>query len=544
MLRSGGTLTRLAKAARPLRPYSSASTPRSASVLPSSSPTSPPSRPSAAPSSTPEAAEQLAQAEEELKPQPFILRPLSRRLQLKTLSSPSPSAASTTLHFLSPAAPNAPLALTLPNLFLRDSSIHSSHVHPASQQKLFRTTDIPLDGSLVGYGVHDVPGHGECLVTEWSTPLSTPGVPIQARKLSVVPVDFLAGILKDDAAHREATGVLPLEQPWDRAGLVARLKRTDYAAFAKDDGALLETLAALQRDGIVLLTGVPTQEREGHHTELRKVVERIGTLRSTWYGDLFDVKAVEGSKNIAYTNLDLGLHMDLTHFDSPPRYQFLHSLVNTHITGGLSYFVDTYAVASHMHQHSPSAFQTLCTEPVLFEYRNGPHHTRFSRPTFELKHGSSSALHAVNYSPPFQGPLPLSRLSRAAAHRGEVESDDSPRLGELHDALAQFAALCDGEAPPGSGADAAQREKWRWEHQLQPGECVVFDNRRVLHARTGFGFDAEKAKESGEESLRWLKGAYMDGDEVWSKVRVLRAEEKRRKEQEAGGGKRGRTLFV
>ncbi|GAA5820746.1 hypothetical protein JCM11251_003137 [Rhodosporidiobolus azoricus] len=542
MLRAGEMLPRLTRLTRPLRTYATASPPRPAAVLPSS-PTSPPSAPSSSPASAVETAQAV---EDSLKPQPFILRPLSRRLQLKTLSSPSPSSASTTLHFLSPAAPSTPLTLTLPNLFLRDSSIHSSHVHPSSKQKLFRTTDIPLEGNLVGYGVHDVPGHGECLVTEWSTAMTTPGVPVQTRKLSVVPVDFLAGILKDDAAHKSATGILPTEQPWDRAALVSRLKRTDYAAFASSDEVLLDTLSALQRDGLVILSGVPTEEKEGHHTALRKVVERIGTLKETWYGDLFDVKAVEGSKNIAYTNLDLGLHMDLTHCDSPPRYQFLHSLVNSHIRGGLSYFVDTYALASHLYTHSPSAFQTLCTEPVLFEYRNGPHHTRWSRPTFELKHGSSHSLHAVNYSPPFQGPLPLERLSRAKAKTGDVESDDASRLGELHDALSQFAALCDGASPPGSGADAAEKEKWRWEHQLQPGECVIFDNRRVLHARTGFEFDlaaAEKEGEGGEKPLRWLKGAYMDGDEVLSRLRVLREERRRRLEGD-GGGKKGRTLFV
>ncbi|GAA6039468.1 hypothetical protein JCM8097_009566 [Rhodosporidiobolus ruineniae] len=514
-----------------VRNYSRSSAPRSASVLPTPpQPSIPPQQQQGAPH---------AAAEDNLKPQPFILRPLSKRYQLQTVSQPSHSS-STTLHFVSPAAPRQPRTLTLPNLFLRDASIHPDHVHPSSKQRLFRTSDIPSEAKLVGYGVHDVPGHGECLVTEWSTPLDTEAVPIQARKLSVVPVDYLAGVMKGDQAHRDEEGNLPSARPWDRAALVDSLKRTDYAAFKEDDAALRETLDSLVRDGIVLLTGVPTQEKEGHHTELRSVVERIGSLRRTWYGDLWDVKAVEGSRNIAYTNLDLGLHMDLTHFDNPPRYQFLHSLENSHIRGGLSYFVDTFALAAHMHEHSPSAFQTLASEPVQFSYRNGPHHTRFKRPTFELRPGSSSKLHAVNYSPPFQGNLPLTQLSRGA---DATVSDDAARLGELHDALRQFAALCDGASVPGT--DGAAEEKWRWEHQLEPGECVVFDNRRVLHARTGFEFladEAAKAGEKGETSSRWLKGAYMDGDEVWSKLRVLKA--KQREELQGGGGKKGRTLFV
>ncbi|GAA5999717.1 hypothetical protein JCM10207_005876 [Rhodosporidiobolus poonsookiae] len=524
MLRTTRTpLNHLATLTR--RAYTASTLPRPASVQPSADGPTFASPPPAAPGTVDDTAG--------LKPQPFILRPLSRRYQLEKIAK-ADSHFSTTLTFVSPSAPRQPRSLTLPNLFLRDASIHPDHVHPASKQRLFRTTDIPLEGKLVGYGVHDVPGHGECLVTEWSTPI-TANVPIQSRKLSVVPVDFLAGIMKGDAEHAEREGTLPAARPWDRAGLERTLQRTPYDLFKRDDGALLQTLDALIKDGIVVLTGVPTEEKDGHETELRRVVERIGSLRRTWYGDLWDVRAVEGSRNIAYTNLDLGLHMDLTHFDNPPRYQFLHSLENTRITGGLSYFVDTFALASHLATHSPSTFSTLCTEDVLFSYRNGPHHTRFARPTFELVPGSTTTLHAVNYSPPFQGPLPLERLSRSPGGGG-TESADADRLAELHDALGQFAALCDGANPPGSGPEKAREEKWRFEHQLEPGECVVFDNRRVLHARTGFSLE-------GEGASRWLKGAYMDGDEVWSRWRVLKAQQR---EKAAGGGGegRGRTLFV
>jgi alpha-ketoglutarate-dependent taurine dioxygenase len=137
---------------------------------------------------------------------------------------------------------------------------------------------------------------------------------------------------------------------------------------------------------------------------------------------------------------------------------------------------------------------------------------------------SHHTLKAVNYSPPFQGNLPLERLRRND-HDGTVASDDTERLLELHEALGEFAKLCDDK-----------EGRWRYTHQLEPGECVIFDNRRVLHARTAFEFTDGEGVE-GEEKGRWLKGAYMDGDEVWSRWRV---------EQEKAGKapKKGRTLFV
>lgn len=134
---------------------------------------------------------------------------------------------------------------------------------------------------------------------------------------------------------------------------------------------------------------------------------------------------------------------------------------------------------------------------MLFSYQSDTHHTRFTRPVIELEPGSQDLIHAVNYSPPFQGPLPVLDIA---------SPQDSERLSRLHEALKLFADGCD---------DARNR----YEVQLQPGDCVIFDNRRVLHARTAFEWT--DGDDDGIEKGRWLKGAYCDGDEVRSKWRTL-----------------------
>lgn len=55
-----------------------------------------------------------------------------------------------------------------------------------------------------------------------------------------------------------------------------------------------------------------------------------------------------------------------------------------------------------------------------------------------------------------------------------------------------------------------------FEKKLEPGTAVIFDNRRIVHARRAFG------KQGGE---RWLRGAYIDTDVFRSRLRVLEEEE-------------------
>jgi hypothetical protein len=56
---------------------------------------------------------------------------------------------------------------------------------------------------------------------------------------------------------------------------------------------------------------------------------------------------------------------------------------------------------------------------------------------------------------------------------------------------------------------------------MQEGDMVLFDNRRVLHARRAFQDKPEEEEVPRGEATRWLKGCYMDGDVVWNKMRVM-----------------------
>jgi len=245
----------------------------------------------------------------QLKPQPFIPKARSRAWQISSLSTPADSPASTIISLQRGSETHQ---LQLPNLWLRDSSTHNQHRHPTSGQKLFRTSDLPRTGKVVGFGVHDVNGE-EALVMEWSTPVK--GLPANNAKLTVIPVSVLTRWFDKSNWSGYQGGQLmpPAPVAWDHTAISYNLNKVDYPDYAKSDTILASTLSDLLRDGLVMWTGVPTAKKDGEaEPELRPLVERMASLRKSWYGELWDVKAVKNSTNIAYTDLPLDLHMDLT----------------------------------------------------------------------------------------------------------------------------------------------------------------------------------------------------------------------------------------
>ncbi len=64
-------------------------------------------------------------------------------------------------------------------------------------------------------------------------------------------------------------------------------------------------------------------------------------------------------------------------------------------------------------------------------------------------------------------------------------------------------------------------------HKMEEGECLAFDNRRVLHGRSAFGSGGNKEGEA-KDRRRKLVGWYHDWDEIWSRINVLREKERKK----------------
>ncbi|KAJ3335456.1 hypothetical protein HDU93_005457 [Gonapodya sp. JEL0774] len=394
----------------------------------------------------------------------------SRKLTLHWSQSPSKTAT---------PLPHSEFASSSFNyVWLRDHCQCPACVHPDNRQKLHSSADIPLDikpTTIEFGGSFDDP---LIRITWEDTPLLGRIEGSQGPHVSEFKLQWLQQQdYRSESVLARDRGRMKIVT-WDKDTLEKDSDRglwTDYEEFMNTDEGQRIVLKQVYLYGLAFLRGVPKDEKA-----IEGLCERLGGhVQETFYGRTFDVKSVPKANNIAYTSLFLGLHMDLMYFESPPGLQLLHSIQNT-VTGGSNFFSDSFRAAERLRTTYPDEFHTLCTVPVTFHYDNDGHHLRFRHPTIVDYDGNEPM--RVYYAPPFQGTL-------------ECPPD---KVEDWYRAFARFREYT--EAP-----------EMVHTRRLEEGECVVFNNRRVLHARDEFD------QMSGK---RFFKGAYVVWDAFKDKYRV------------------------
>lgn len=241
-------------------------------------------------------------------------------------------------------------------------------------------------------------------------------------------------------------------------------------ANSKDTDSFIQSL---HEHGIALINGMGTEPGE-----VLRFAARIGFVRETNYGRLFDVLAEPDPINLAYTPVGLPLHTDNPYRDPSPTVQLLHCLAAAD-TGGNSHFADGFHAAERLRREYPEYFAVLSTTQLMFRFHDNAVDLRDSKPMIQTDAaGRICAIHVNHRSMevPKLG-VAQSRLFYAAYHR----------FTELLSAPEAIVKLL-----------------------LQPGELIAFDNRRVLHGREGFNVTAR----------RHLQGCYIDADAIESAARM------------------------
>lgn len=261
-----------------------------------------------------------------------------------------------------------------------------------------------------------------------------------------------------------------------------RIPTADYQEVLHDDKAALAWLTALRRVGIVYLKGAPAEQGQ-----VARLAERIGYLRLTFYGHTWQVQDKYNANNVAYTSGRLSLHSDYPALHFAPGVQFLHCITQA-VEGGESEVVDGFHMAEQLQREDPEAFRTLCSLPIDFT-DTGTDYCDFMLQSKKC---------IIDVDPEGRA----ARINYNNATRDSVLDLPLHQVQPFYRALKKFVTVMN-------------RPENVVTYSMQPGDLVTFDNWRLLHGRRSYV--------SRPDRLRHLEGAYLDWDEVMSRLRILRS---------------------
>lgn len=193
-----------------------------------------------------------------------------------------------------------------PYRWLRDSCQCSECIHPSTRQKLHRTTDVSADTIPASGGVN-VQDHG--VQIQWAS-----------GHRSFYPSELLTHHASLTNLRKFHQDVEPISWTTERLELSKTLF-VSYKGMETKEG-MLAAIEQLTRYGLLFVTGVPNEKHANEDCEVRTLASKFGEIRNTMYGELWDVKNIRNSRNIAYTNLDLGFHIDLQYVLPYPELNF------------------------------------------------------------------------------------------------------------------------------------------------------------------------------------------------------------------------------
>lgn len=282
-----------------------------------------------------------------------------------------------------------------------------------------------------------------------------------------------------DVAREYIAGWLdPGVELWDKA-LNNRVPTADFETVKRDKEALAIWLGNIRRFGFAKMTGGPIKSGA-----LLDVAALFGFVRETNYGKWFEVRAEVTPTNLAFTSAGLQAHTDNPYRDPVPTMQILYALENS-ATGGDSLVVDGFNAVKRLQERNPEHFDLLARYNARYEYAGQSDVCLRSRkPMIELE--PDGELVGVRFN------------NRSIAPVTDVPFDIMP------DYYAAYRALSEIINDPEMAVS----------FRLDPGECFIVDNTRVMHARNAY---------SGH-GTRWLQGCYPDKDGLLSTLATLEQE--------------------
>ena len=343
-------------------------------------------------------------------------------------------------------------------IWLRDNC--PSNVHPDARQKIFNIIDVSENIHPKKYYINK---NGN-LEIYWS----------EGNHRSCYDVKWLK---KHCYTQKKNTYKSPYKL-WDsRFEKYLNKIKIEHEDIMQSDEALIKWLELLNKYGISIVKNAPIKKKSAF-----KILNRISHTKETFFKTPFEVINIPKPNNAAYTSAGLFNHTDLPYFEYAPGYQFLHCLINES-KGGNSSVVDGYAVADYIKKNNPDIFNQLNNTSIKFKDND------YTQNKIRIIHSPVITLDKnKDYSD--------IRFNISTVGAFDIQPN---KMKKYYSSYRKFSSLI-------------HEKKFNVKFNLQAGDILCFDNRRVLHGRTSFD------PNSGQ---RHLQGYYMDRDEILGRLNFL-----------------------
>ena len=210
--------------------------------------------------------------------------------------------------------------ITLNSLWLRERLSGEDYVDQNNLQRLYEPSLLDENLSVTKFSIDD-------------------------SFISLCFSDGAEGNISINEIYNEINNIdcIPNRKEWMKTD---KLQIFDNNKIQGDKENLINMLKSFYQYGYVIIENTKAEEKE-----VLNFAEKIGPVRTTNWGKLFNVVSKPNPNDLAYTALELKSHSDNPYRKPVPGIQLLHCIANES-TGGDSSLVDGFSVSEYLKKKS------------------------------------------------------------------------------------------------------------------------------------------------------------------------------------------------